>query len=66
LTGCQTLKLTPADPAGECRHPAKPEKVTPNGKGGFTYADGAAAIYVINQGQAIEVCRALLGHKVKK
>lgn len=41
------------DPHNECDHPAKPDK---------PYTDEGAAIYITDQGKAIDTCRSLLGN----
>lgn len=54
LTACQYLPTVANDPANECDHPAKPDK---------PYTDQSAGLLIDAQGQKIDVCRALLGHK---
>jgi len=54
LTACQKVPVVANDPNDECDHPAKPEA---------PYSDEKAAGYIVAQGEAIDVCRALLGNK---
>ena len=53
LTGCRS-GVVANDPNNECDHPTKPEK---------PYTDAGVGLYITAQGQAIDVCRALLGNK---
>ncbi|MFA7333404.1 MAG: hypothetical protein WC130_03825 [Kiritimatiellia bacterium] len=52
LMGCAHA-VAVNDPAGQCAHPPLPEK---------PYTDHKRATLIIRQAQAIDVCRALLGH----
>ena len=54
LTGCSGLHLIANDPQGECRHPDKPSQ---------PLTDKKVALFIVNQSQAIDTCRALLGDK---
>jgi len=53
LTGCQTPNVAASDPAGQCSHPRKPSK---------PYSSEEIGNYIADQGQAISVCRNLLGY----
>lgn len=53
LTACHS-PIVANDTAGECDHPEKPKK---------PYTDKKAALYIVDQGKAIDTCRALLGSK---
>ncbi len=53
LTACRSW-IVANDPKNECDHPAKPAK---------PYDDAGVGLYITAQGQAIDVCRALLGNE---
>lgn len=54
LTGCLGRNEVVAnDPQDKCDHPPPPDK---------PYTDRKAAIFITEQSQAIDTCRALLGH----
>lgn len=56
LTACHGL-LVVNDPNNECDHPEKPVK------GDKGYTDEQTGIYITTQGNVIDRCRSLLGHK---
>ncbi len=54
LTACpHPVPVIANDPTGECDHPEKPKP---------PYYDLDVALYLIDQGKAIDTCKALLGH----
>lgn len=54
LGGCQTV-VPGSDPYGDCDHPKKPVELT----------DRSVALFILEQSETIDVCRALLGKEMQ-